>query len=868
MARSNFSNMFSRLFDASIDADFRFAALFDADSTVRTVVPAGGKAGDARWLAGGSAIEAGGVPSAATSASLFPTTTDTVADDISTSATLTVGAPHVIGTLDTIGDQDFFRVELVAGQSYEIGQYAYTGGPSGLPNTDSYIEIYDAAGHLIVSADGGADTAYNQINSGFDVLMTFTPEVSGTYYVNARGFDEDATNGTTGDSVGDYELFVREASPSAYKPYYDVDSPLYSIDWGTQVDNTSRNPDGEEGPRPTGNAETGYAWNPYGIEGKNVITYYFAKQGEIFIDEDPTTPGTTETMIAKGFADWEKAVYLDAFGEYAKVADLVYVEVQSRSEADFVLITYDGTPGPGVSLLGRMSPPDEENEGRTEFNANDERWNEQGLAPGGFSFTTLIHELGHGHGLAHPHDNGGHSGIMRGVEADGPAFDYTNGDFDLNQSVYTMMSYEDGWQKSPYGQADTQDPYGWLGSLMAFDVAAIQDKYGVNEEWATGNDTYVLKDVNAPGTFYSCIWDAGGTDAIVYSGARNANIDLRAASLLYEFGGGGWISYAFGVLGGFTIANGVTIENATGGSGNDTLIGNDAANVLQGAGGTDSMTGGKGNDIYYVDRFGDVVIELAGEGRDIAYAYSHYVLTPGSSVEILSAVDHGLSAALNLTGNGLANELWGNIGINVLDGGGDADVLVGFQGNDIYYVDNGGDLIVELAGQGSDMAYASSSFALSAGTHVEILSASNHAATTALDLTGNELANELWGNNGANVLNGGAGGDVLWGFGGNDTFTFTSALGLGNVDWIMDLQSGVDKIALGRAAFSGLASGALPAGAFHVGSAAADADDRIIYDQASGALLFDADGTGGTAAVQFATVQPGTQILATDFIVI
>jgi serralysin len=109
---------------------------------------------------------------------------------------------------------------------------------------------------------------------------------------------------------------------------------------------------------------------------------------------------------------------------------------------------------------------------------------------------------------------------------------------------------------------------------MAFDVAAIQDKYGVNEEWATGNDTYVLKDVNEAGTFYSCIWDAGGSaDAITYSGARNANIDLRPATLEYEFGGGGWISYAFGIFGGFTIANGVTIENASSGSGNDTLTG-------------------------------------------------------------------------------------------------------------------------------------------------------------------------------------------------------------------------------------------------------------------------------------------------------
>ena len=88
---------------------------------------------------------------------------------------------------------------------------------------------------------------------------------------------------------------------------------------------------------------------------------------------------------------------------------------------------------------------------------------------------------------------------------------------------------------------------------------------GVNEEWATGDDIYILKDVNAAGTFFTSIWDAGGTDEIAYIGTRETVIDLRAATLQYEVGGGGFMSYAYGIYGGFTIANGVTIENATGG---------------------------------------------------------------------------------------------------------------------------------------------------------------------------------------------------------------------------------------------------------------------------------------------------------------
>ncbi|MGJ3629135.1 M10 family metallopeptidase C-terminal domain-containing protein [Sphingomonas sp. MMS24-JH45] len=64
----------------------------------------------------------------------------------------------------------------------------------------------------------------------------------------------------------------------------------------------------------------------------------------------------------------------------------------------------------------------------------------------------------------------------------------------------------------------------------------------------------------------------------------------------YEVGGGGRVSYANGIFGGFTIANGVVIENATGGSGNDKLVGNDVANTLKGNAGKDLLVGGLGDD--------------------------------------------------------------------------------------------------------------------------------------------------------------------------------------------------------------------------------------------------------------------------------
>ncbi|HEY0414025.1 MAG TPA: M10 family metallopeptidase C-terminal domain-containing protein, partial [Allosphingosinicella sp.] len=558
--------------------------------------------------------------------------------------TVTVGAPSTIGTINTLGDQDYYAIHLDAGTLYQIGLYGYVGGPNGAPLPDAYIELYDATGHLIDVADGGGETPGGQAE-GLDAMLTVKVDTSGTYYINARAFDQNDANGENGDGVGDYELFARVSS---YTPYYDTNSPLYSIDWGTQVNKihqSVRNPDGDEGPRDTGNPQGTTSYSDItslqalataqgkDITGKNVITVYFAHAGEAYVDDDPTTPGTTETNVAKGFAAWEIAAYKYAFAAYEKVADIVYLVVDNvynplthTAAADFTFLTYNGTPGTAgtPSLLGRMSPPDTDNEGQSEFNGNDLRWTQQGLAPGGFSFTTLIHEMGHGHGLAHPHDNGGHSGVMHGVQASGTASvaSYTTGDYDLNQSVYTMMSYEDGWEKSPYGQAKTTDPFGWLKGLMAFDIAAIQDKYGVNENTGAGDNLYILEDANHGTLFddnnnilvqasgFESIWDAGGTDEIRYVGSRNVNIDLRPATLKYEYGGGGWISYAYGIYGGYTIANGVVIENATSGSGNDTLIGNSANNIIDSGagidvimlqeGGDDTAFAREGNDGFYL----------------------------------------------------------------------------------------------------------------------------------------------------------------------------------------------------------------------------------------------------------------------------
>jgi Ca2+-binding RTX toxin-like protein len=165
---------------------------------------------------------------------------------------------------------------------------------------------------------------------------------------------------------------------------------------------------------------------------------------------------------------------------------------------------------------------------------------------------------------------------------------------------------------------------GWSGTLGAFDIAVLQARYGVHEH-NTGNDVYTLTDV-ADDAFYQTIWDSGGTDTIRYDGDLNAQIDLTAATLDYSPTGGGVVSFLYNlpglpgsqeIKGGYTIANGVVIENATGGSGDDILIGNAADNVLTGNGGDDHLLGRDGDDRLHGGAGDDVL--NGGAGNDTLF---------------------------------------------------------------------------------------------------------------------------------------------------------------------------------------------------------------------------------------------------------
>ncbi len=322
-----------------------------------------------------------------------------------------------------------------------------------------------------------------------------------------------------------------------------------------------------------------------------------------------------------------------------------------------------------------------------------------------------------------------------------------------------------------------------------------------------------------------------------------------------------------------TIAGGSGADALSGLGGDDIISGGGGDDVLNGGAGADRLSGGVGNDIIYVNVQSDVVIEAAGEGAaDRVAASSSYALSKTAHVEFLRTTSSGGTAAINLMGNALSQEITGNAGQNILhDGGkGAADVMKGGGGSDTYRVFNPGDVIVEGAALGdADRVMAAVDYRLGAGVHVELLTTNGSAGISAIDLAGNEFGQQVLGNAGDNRLEGRGGNDSLRGFAGSDTFVFNAAPGTGNVDTIIDFNAVDDRFLLSDAIFTALAPGMLAAAVFRANTTgvAQDADDRIIYEKDAGKLFYDADGSGGTAGVLFVKVGTGVALTYADFFV-
>lgn len=568
--------------------------------------------------------------------------------------------------------------------------------------------------------------------------------------------------------------------------------------------------------------------------------------------------------------------------QFGSVANVTFAEVASTAPQNFNGATTGADLTVGMADLtggGRaFQPGTGRRAGDVWFDGNPTNPNRfENILKGDNDWRVVIHEIGHAMGLRHPHEAevGDLSQTVIPAAQDSMEF-----------SVMTYRMYPNATDLGDTTYPQSVETYGYAQSLMMYDIAALQAMYGANFGAAAknGNTAYTFSSTTGemfidgvgqgvPGAnrLFLTIWDGGGVDTYNLSNyTTSVTIDLTPGSwsvtstaqlaILDEVTGLKARGNVYNALQ-FNGDARSLIENAVGGSGADTLIGNSLGNSLSGGAGADSMDGRGGNDFYTVDNAGDNVIELANGGQDTVAAYVNYSLASRPNVE-------------NIRAYGSATQITGHDGYNTLIGttSAAAQQLIGLGGPDYYYI-GANDTIVEAVGGGTDYVYVDfSGYIMAANVdHLIML------GTAGLSATGNDIANFFLGNAGNNTMSGGLGNDRFYGFGGTDTFTggggfdnfvFNSAIGPATVDTITDFVVADDTNLLARGIFTAAGpAGYLAAAAFkNLASGVKDADDRIIYDGNTGALSYDADGSGAAVEVKFAQLSSGLNLSNFDFI--
>ena len=433
---------------------------------------------------------------------------------------------------------------------------------------------------------------------------------------------------------------------------------------------------------------------------------------------------------------------------------------------------------------------------RSFINVHDS-WSDLNL--NGYMLQTYMHEIGHALGL-------GHAGDYNGSAVWG-----TDNDYDNDSWSATIMSYFDQGD-NPFDPSD----HAYLATIMPADLIAIQNLYGMgagyeagNTVWGPGGNhsgTYFQMLLNiwggvipanplvyAGNSFAFMVYDTGGIDTLNFSAfAQNQNINLNHL-VRSDIGG---------VIGNVVIARDTVIENAVGGSGDDTLSGNSTHNLLDGGagndrliasgGGNDTLRGGLGTDLAVLS-VASTAITVNGSAENLRIVFAGGSIM-ASGVESFQFTDQTLTLAQLVaravptgptTGNDVLTGTEGNDVIDALAGNdfveglGGNDVLVGRAGNDTLYGGEGDDTLFGglgadalYGGFGSDMAHYSdatgglradletsaTNTGFAAGDtydNIENLAGSNYNDV----LLGNSLGNALWGLNGN---------DQLWGRGGDD----------------------------------------------------------------------------------------------------
>ena len=404
------------------------------------------------------------------------------------------------------------------------------------------------------------------------------------------------------------------------------------------------------------------------IEGTTIwnttnLTYAFATTAHQAQVTGEITSARTGTFNAIDTETNYRDAVLGSFAAYERVSNLNFTAAANFNSADIKIAGIDNYARGTISLAGTMDFPGNNPMpgSSTNFQSylllNTTTFLGAAAEPGGANALMYVtnHEIGHGLGLAHPQDTANGSTQVGSSDAtDSP-------ERPLDNERYTVLSYETGGLDKTL-----RGPFGHSASPSALDIAAIQAMYGANPNTNNTITTYRLVDLKTGaldvdgndgtveiGRAFFSIWDTGGTDRIIYSGSKRVLLNLNDATLSTtddaetqkwieqvtlakhysqlpsefkndledpNYHAGGFFSRVFvnstakGYdLGGYSIANGVRIENATASDGNDFLIGNELSNILVGNGGEDFLHGANAAD--YLEG-GDGNDELQGGGGD------------------------------------------------------------------------------------------------------------------------------------------------------------------------------------------------------------------------------------------------------------
>ena len=257
------------------------------------------------------------------------------------------------------------------------------------------------------------------------------------------------------------------------------------------------------------------------------------------------------------------------------------------------------------------------------------------VAPSRLSLHTYMHEIAHALGLGHAGDYNGGTAFSR----------YPYEAMFLNDgAAVSIMSYFDNGESSYYSGLGFTNSV--IVSPQLADIIAMGNLYGLSATTRLGDTTYGFNNNSGRDIFNAAVnpavsytvFDSGGVDTLDYSGfGQNQLINLNSETFSNVGPGRGNVS----------IARGVVIENAIGGSGADTIIGNSAANILSGGGGSDSLTGGIGDDTFRdtaanlgADTIADFTrgdrIVLSDVAQGLNFQLAGSILTYGSTSMTLS----------------------------------------------------------------------------------------------------------------------------------------------------------------------------------------------------------------------------------------